>query len=107
MKELFLILFTFLNLQHSFAQFPGGFGGGGGSSAPKIHDGKISGTVAEKNSGKAIEFANIALYQSGSDKPSDGTVTDDVGFFKLKNIKNGTYRLTVTFIGFEMKTFDS
>ncbi len=105
-KKLSLILGFILMLNFSYAQFPGGMGLGG-SSTPKIYDGKISGTVAEKNSGNPIEFANIALYESGKEKPLDGTVTDDKGNFKLKNIKNGFYKLTVTFIGFETKTFDS
>jgi len=106
MKKYFLFLFSFLAAVVSSAQFPGGMGGGG-SSAPKIYDGKISGVVAEKTSGSAIEFANIALYVEGNEKPTDGTVTDEKGYFKLKDIKNGKYKLTVTFIGFETMTFDS
>ena len=103
-KYLFIIILFFAGA--ASAQFPGGMTGGG-SAAPKIYDGKISGIVSEKNSGNPIEFANIALYEVGKDKPADGTVTDDKGNFKLKNIKNGKYKLTVTFIGFETMTFDS
>ena len=106
-KILPLLFFVAGSIKFSMAQFPGGFGGGSGSSAPKIYDGKISGTVLEKSSGKFIEFANIALYGEGNEKPADGTVTDDKGAFKLKNIKNGFYKVTVTFIGFETKAFDS
>jgi ferric enterobactin receptor len=106
MKNKFLLLSFLLHAGISPAQFPGGFGGSGGAP-PKIYDGKISGTVAEKITGAPIEFANIALYESGKEKPADGTVTDGKGFFRLKNIKNGSYRLTVTFIGFETRTFDS
>jgi ferric enterobactin receptor len=106
MKKCFLFLLFFISAEFVSAQFPGGFTGGG-SSAPKIYDGKISGIVSEKTSGKPIEFANIALYEIGNEKPADGTVTDDKGTFKLKNIKNGKYKLTVTFIGFETITFDS
>ncbi|CAN5594776.1 outer membrane beta-barrel family protein [soil metagenome] len=107
MKKNILFLFLFFILAKiAEAQFPGGFGGGSGSS-PKIYDGKIAGTVTEKISGKVIEFANVALYETGSQKPTDGTVTDEKGSFKLKNIKNGRYRVTVTFIGFNTITFDS
>ncbi|MCX6275502.1 MAG: TonB-dependent receptor [Bacteroidetes bacterium] len=107
MKKAILLFYPiFLLCEIAFAQFPGGFGGGG-SSAPKIYDGKVSGVVIEKLNGKPIEFANIALYKTGSDKPEDGTVTDDKGLFKIKNIKNGNYRITVTFIGFETRSFDS
>ena len=106
MNKYTLFLLIFFTAEFSSAQFPGGLGGGG-SAPPKIYDGKISGFVSEKTSGKPIEFANIALYEKGSDKPADGTVTDEKGIFKLKNIKNGKYKLTVTFIGFEDMTFDS
>src|SRR6185369_10632607 len=106
-KNLTLLFFIFILVQVTSAQFPGGFGGGSGGSEPKIFDGRITGTVTEKASAKPIEFANIALYESGKDKPADGTVTDEKGTFKLKNIKNGKYKVTVTFIGFETITFDS
>jgi ferric enterobactin receptor len=106
MKKNILLLLMLVSTEFLRAQFPGGFGGGG-TGAPKIYDGKISGTVTEKESGKPIEFANIALYETGSTKPSDGTVTDEKGNFKLKDIKNGSYKVTVTFIGFQTKTLDS
>src|SRR6188768_3212639 len=94
MKKYFLLLLPFLFGQICSAQFPGGFGGGS-SAAPKIYDGKISGLVKDKSSGNALEFANIALYEMGSEKPADGTVTDEKGIFRLKNIKNGKYKVTV------------
>ena len=95
MKKTHVLFFiVFLLGKISSAQFPGGLDVGG-SSAPKIFDGKISGKVAESLNGKPIEFANIALYQSGSEKPTDGTVTDDKGFFKLKNI-HSSWRLCGT-----------
>lgn len=106
MTKSFIFLLFLLITEIVAAQFPGGMTGGG-SAPPKIYDGKISGIVSEKNSGKPIEFANVALYESGNEKPIDGTVTDDKGTFKLKNIKNGKYKLTVTFIGFDDMVFDS
>ncbi len=106
-KIIALVLVSLFLSKITSAQFPGGFGGGGGSSTPKIYDGKISGTVVEKQSAKPIEFANIALYSGSSEKPTDGTVTDEKGNWKLKNLKNGTYKVTITFIGFQTKTFDS
>ena len=107
MKNIFSFLVSFIALTDlSSAQFPGLPGGGGGGE-PKIYDGKISGTVTESVSGTPIEFANIALYESGKKKPVDGTVTDEKGNFKLKNIRNGNYKVTVSFIGFETTSIDS
>ena len=87
----------------SYAQFPGG-GMFGGGDANKIYDGKITGNVTDGESQKPLELANIALYYAGEDKPLDGTVTDEKGNFKLKNIKPGDYTLSVTAIGFQSLT---
>jgi hypothetical protein len=79
----------------------------GGGSAEKIYDGKISGTVIYDVDQNPVEFANIALFKSGTPKPIDGTVTDEKGVFRLKNIKNGKYKVTISFIGFESIVFDT
>lgn len=84
------------------AQFPGM-----GSSAPKIYDGKISGVIIDSTSGKPVEFANVALFDKGSSKPIDGTVSDEKGSFKLKNIRSGKYRVNISFIGYDSFDFDS
>ena len=86
------------------AQFMGGMGG---SASPKIYDGKITGNVVDSLTGTAIGFCTISLFEKGSSKPSDGTVADEQGDFKLKNIKNGKYRLSVSFLGYNTRFIDS
>jgi ferric enterobactin receptor len=87
----------------SMAQMMGGMGGG----ATKIYDGKISGAVNDSITGKPVVYGTIALFEKGSTRPVDGAVTDEKGSFKLKNLRNGKYRLTVSFIGYETRSFDS
>src|SRR6188768_4275294 len=105
MRNLVLSLFAFLLMTGmTRAQ---GIPGMGGGQADKIYDGKITGIISDSLSGKPVEFANIVLSKKGSDKPIDGTVSDDEGAFRLKNIKNGKYRLTVSFLGYKNFVIDS
>lgn len=82
-------------------------GGGGGGQQQKIYDGRISGSVIDKQTSNPVEVANVALYKVNSQKPLDGTITDAKGIFRLKDIKPGWYKLTVSFLGFSPKTIDS
>src|SRR5436309_2671462 len=102
-KKVLLISILIFTTSFLFAQFPMG---GGGGDQNKIFDGKISGTILDKEKQKPVEFANIALYKTGSEKPLDGTVSDDKGAFKLKNIKPGFYKVSITFIGYLNYDFD-
>lgn len=54
---------------------------------------------------KPVEYATVALLQ-----PEDSTlaffgITDATGAFTIKSVKDGTYRLQISFIGFE--TYDT
>src|SRR5207248_7547008 len=107
MKKLLLIaalLFFFSYSSHA-QSFPG-FSGGGGSS-DKIYDGKIVGVIIDSISQKAVEMANIAIYNSGKEKPLDGAVTNEKGDFKFKNLKNGKYKVIISFLGYESSVVDS
>ncbi len=78
-----------------------------GGDQNKIYDGKISGIVTDAETQKPVELANVALSKAGSDKPIDGVVTDEKGNFKLKNIKPGKYKVSISFIGYLSQDFDS
>lgn len=61
----------------------------------------VSGTVLDKQTNKAIPYANIII--KSSDKIISGGITDDNGKFKISKIELNTYTLEIQFIGF--KTF--
>lgn len=103
MKRISLIYLLLLLPGSLLAQF----GAGMGSAAPKIYDGKITGSVLDSLTGSPVSFSTISLFEKGSVRPIDGTVADEKGDFKLKNIKNGKYRITVSFIGYTTKDYDS
>lgn len=66
--------------------------------------GKISGIVMDGETNKPVEFANVALVDPQTGKPVDGTVCDDQGKFMLNKVVEGTYTISISFIGYETNT---
>lgn len=78
-----------------------GFAQNPASSEVQKGSGKISGVVMDGETNKPVEFANVALIDSKTDKPVDGTMCDENGKFSLHKIVEGTYSVSITFIGYE------
>ncbi|MCX2573400.1 outer membrane beta-barrel protein [Pedobacter sandarakinus] len=62
--------------------------------------GTISGRVVEEVGGLSIPSVVISLYSNGSEQPLITAVTDEDGYFTIKNIKLGTYNLKVSYVGY-------
>lgn len=90
-----IILFS-LNI-NIIAQRPGG---GGGREMPKI--GILSGTVYDEQ-GTPVEYATVSLFSMRDSKLVTGGITDTKGYFKIKEIKLGAYKVHIKFIGFSTK----
>ncbi|GAB4020774.1 TonB-dependent receptor [Spirosoma koreense] len=125
-KHFLLLLLTlgcwsgFSEIQSTFAQFgppgggPGGFGQdtrrkkeeftGVADDTPK-GNGKITGLLLDSLSGKPVEFATVALINTKTNKPIDGTTSDAKGNFSMAKLAPGDYRLQYSFIGY--KNLDS
>ncbi len=106
---LLLVSFT----QFSFAQFPT-IGGGTGrpeavipgtatDNSPK-GNGRIAGIVMDSTTNLPVEFATIALINSATGKPIDGTTADDKGRFTLTKVPAGKFGLQISFIGYRART---
>jgi outer membrane receptor protein involved in Fe transport len=130
-KALLVSLFLVAVGGSAFAQFPGGPGGrpsgdGFGRQRPTSPEvpgtavpgteapdatprgnAKITGFVVDSALTKAVEFANVALYDRATNKPVDGTVADAKGKFTLSRQAAGTYKLMISFLGFATKTIDN
>ncbi|RIA09822.1 iron complex outermembrane receptor protein [Flavobacteriaceae bacterium MAR_2010_72] len=59
----------------------------------------IEGYIIDDDNNEAIVFANIYMPQL-----EKGTTTDDNGYFKVENITSGTYKIVVSYIGYETKS---
>ncbi len=63
--------------------------------------GKISGVVIDAGNNQPVEFATVALALPNSNKPIDGAICDDKGRFTIHKVPNGTYKLIISFIGYD------
>src|SRR3970040_942363 len=61
----------------------------------------ITGEVVEFETGEPMQYANVVLSKDIDSSLVAGTVTDIDGKFRFKNISEGKYYITVSFIGFE------
>jgi len=63
--------------------------------------GKIYGQVINKNTGKPVEYASVALYNIMDSSVVFGTMTNANGDFIIKEIPLGIYNLEISFVGFK------
>ncbi len=57
--------------------------------------------MVEEEGALPVSFASVVLYDGLTEQPALGsTQTDENGFFKFINLKAGTYKLKVTYVGF-------
>ncbi|CAM1342572.1 TonB-dependent receptor domain-containing protein [Tenacibaculum amylolyticum] len=62
----------------------------------------INGTVSDKQN-EPLPFANVILYEEGNTTPK-GVVSDDNGKYNFANLKEGTYHIEISMLGFKTKT---
>lgn len=61
--------------------------------------GSLEGFVKDKTTGEPLVGANVSLVQT-----KQGTTTDARGFFKIHNIRAGSYDVRISMIGFQTTT---
>ncbi|MDP5140041.1 MAG: carboxypeptidase-like regulatory domain-containing protein, partial [Spirosomaceae bacterium] len=66
---------------------------------------KFEGAIVDSSSQTPVEFAAVGLWTNG--KPIDGTLTDEKGKFKFEEVKSGTYKLVVSFVGYKPMSVDN
>ncbi len=57
--------------------------------------GRLTGTVTDAKTGEKLLGTDVVLL-----KTQKGTYTDEQGFFELNNIPKGTYKLSVSYVGY-------
>ncbi len=109
-KWLITIIVFFMAIGLSFAQMPLGKGGQG-----KMNIGRFYGKLVDEKNGKPVGTATVMLMRQETDAKSGkkkqvivkGTNSADNGEFSLDEIPvMGTYKLTVTIIGYKTYTHD-
>jgi outer membrane receptor protein involved in Fe transport len=68
---------------------------------------KITGIVLDSASKQPVEFATVALLDKTTGKPIDGTITNEKGQFTIGKVGAGTYKIAVSFVGYQTITLDN
>ena len=66
--------------------------------------GKLSGSILDSTSKSPVEYATVALINTQSNKIVDGTMCDEKGNFSLSKIPEGSYKVTISFLGYNSYT---
>ncbi|MES2417918.1 MAG: outer membrane beta-barrel protein [Bacteroidota bacterium] len=69
-------------------------------STSAAENGVIRGKVVEEIGALPVPFAGVVVYDSNTDQSLFTMQTDENGYFKFINLKTGTYKIKVTFVGF-------
>lgn len=77
------------------------------SDASPKGNAKLTGYAVDSTLTKAVEYANVALYDASTGQLIDGTVADDKGRFTLNRLAPGSYRLLISFLGYTAKAVDN
>jgi hypothetical protein len=56
----------------------------------------VSGVVVDKTNGMPIELATIFMNES-----AQGCMTNEKGFFEIKNVTSGAYHIKISYLGYE------
>jgi hypothetical protein len=59
----------------------------------------ISGQIKDEGN-NPLSFVNVLLFQKEASEPFKGATTDEKGYFQIDNIKDDTYKITFSFVGF-------
>jgi len=77
---------------------------GTGSNNASRGTAKISGIILDSASRQPVEFASVALINTATNKPIDGTSADDKGRFTITKVPIGEFNLLISFVGYRTKT---
>jgi len=62
----------------------------------------ISGFVMEKESLTELMYSTISVYKEG--KLVTGTVSDEEGYYEIEGLKEGTYEIEISYVGYNAQT---
>ena len=67
----------------------------------------VTGKIFDNTTKQPLQYSTVSLIDKASGKTVNGSIADEHGAFSIINIPYGTYKVSVTFLGYEEKTIDS
>ena len=61
----------------------------------------ITGIIIDSSSGRPLEYSTISLFLNLNKKPVNGTTSDSSGYFMIKNVENGNYKVVIEYMGYK------
>ena len=98
MKILFTLFLSLLLYTFTYGQKPQG----GQRGIPTV-EGEIFGTVMDSLTEQPISYVTVLALRQSDSSMVTGVVTEDNGSFSLKKLKQGTYILKLSFVGYKTK----
>ncbi len=65
--------------------------------------GSIKGHIVNSQGGQGVSYASVAIVKNGEQEAFAGAISDDQGNFIVRNIPNGEYSASISFLGFDTK----
>jgi len=75
-----------------------------GISSESGSRGCLKGFVFDANANQPLEYATISMTRKKDNQVVNGTITDETGFFKIKDVDFGMYIIDISFIGYKTKS---
>lgn len=67
----------------------------------------IAGRVIDSTSGLPLDYATISIFLTSTKKPVNGSTTDSLGRFVVKDLKNGNFRVVIEYSGYKTYTINN
>ena len=100
---LVLLIIPFFSLSQNRGSGNGSYKGSGKDNSKDYIKGNISGKIVDSKTGKTLEYANISLTNIKWDKIIEGTISDAKGRFNMNKIRTGSYKISVSYLGYEIQ----
>ena len=98
------LLILTLAVLPTFALSAGGAAGAGFFTSVTTYgltaSGSITGTIMDASTDTPVGYATVSLYNT-SEELINGTLSEDDGTFVVTDVADGTYRVEITFLGYE------
>jgi outer membrane receptor protein involved in Fe transport len=107
MKRIVWIAILLLMSTSLVAQRPEGQGASSRGAGRPQGEGIIKGMVEDKQTGTAVEYANVVIFSLKDNKMVTGSISDEKGVFRIPKVPFGRYKVVVDFIGYSKLTIDS
>jgi ferric enterobactin receptor len=102
----FALIIPFFTLAQERGGGSGSYKGSGKDNSKDYIKGNISGKIVDSKTGKILEYANISLTNIKWDKIIEGTISDAKGRFSMNKIRTGSYKISVSYLGYKMQSLN-